>query len=282
MDYYLDSTKLAYLIEISFVLNLAYLGLKSFKIAHGIQGAIDKNTVEGYVKEKDKLGGMHTHADHVALHTAYKVLIDFREGDGAGWKSNRRKSERRENRNRQHQQNERRQLQDRRHKNCTEFCRIHCWLLRLFYKLLRNSWDRRIAKFLLMSVVLILIAITFIEADHKQQAVSDFLLSRLPILSHLPIRWRDVFWGLLFPTVVFATFCPMFMMFLSRGLVQFVLGTKEAVEDAEDIEKAFAEAKLGRGDRCGRLAQLSKDFWSNFQLFAEDTVKKETQTALRP
>lgn len=249
---YLDSTKLAYLIEISFVLNLAYLELKSFKIAHSI-----KNKIEVYAWPYAKCGNVVVKgmfSEQQVLYATHKALMDFHKGVGDGWVG-----ERRKNKIHQNQQNERRiLLEERRQKTCHKFGNIHCYILRLYYKwLLCNCLDRKIAKTLLASVVLILIAITWIEADHKQQAVSVFLVA------NFWIEWNAVFWLLLFPTVVVATIYPAVMMFLSRNLIHFVIGSRE-----EDYE---------RNEECGRLSQLGKDFLLNFEKLSVDSIKKEYQ-----
>ena len=271
MAYYLDSTKLAYLIEISFVLNLAYLELKSFKIVHGIKKKIEEitNRYEG-LRELTTSG--QTHDDHIALHTAYEALVNFDKGKGEGWESDRRKRKRRGDRGQQYQQQEQRHLSDRREKNCPKlkFSKIWCPILRLFYKwLLRKNLDRLITKVCLIFVVSILIAITIIEASNKQQALSCFLLSQISI------EWNHVFWFFCFPVVLFSTFWPATMMLFSRNLVHFFLGTKEE----EDFEKAFD--KFGENEKCGRFNQLKGDFESHFQKFFADSLKKAHQIVER-
>lgn len=254
MEIHLDSSKLAYLIEISFVLNLAYLELKSFKIAHSIKNKIKEYTAR-YAGMRDvEVKG--TLGDQSVLHATYTALIDFHKGTGCGWAGNRRKDERRKN-NHHYSHNQRRHLGERRQKTCKRFGNIRCRMLRLYYKwLLCNCLDRTIAKLLLGSIVLILITITWIEADHKQQVVSTFLASTL-----FQAGWDGIFWTLLFPIVVIATMYPAFMMYLSRNLVHFVLGSRE-----EDYEK---------NEECGRLNQLGKDFLSNFERLSVDSLRKE-------
>lgn len=247
---YLDSTKLAYLIEISLVLNLAYLELKSFNIAHSIKNKIKEYT-ERYAGMQDAVV-KGTLSEQQALHATHTALMDFHKGVGDGWVG-----ERRKNNIPQNQQNGQR-IKERRQKACYKFRNAHCFFLRLYYKwLLPDCLDRTIAKIFLVSVVLILIAITWIEADHKQQTVSACLVTVLGI------DWNAVFWSLLFPTVVVATIYPAIMMFLSRNLVHFVTGSRE-----EDYEK---------NAECGRLHQLGRGFLLNFQKLSVDSLKKEYQ-----
>lgn len=78
---------LAYLVEIAFVLNLAYHELESYTLGHQVRGSIRSYLSRFQGMEMGTLTG--SMQEMVNLNTCYQELCAFGEGKGSGWGGNR-------------------------------------------------------------------------------------------------------------------------------------------------------------------------------------------------
>jgi len=246
--------KLAYLIEVSIVLNLAYHELKSFKFFADISNKI-KSIVPDYegMQNTEVLGFV---GDHGRLADSYRALMEFGSGKGNGWCADRRDDEADRRSDYVPTGSNRRLNNNRRMGGKVSLkYRLECFCLRKFYRhLLRKNRDRRITERLLAIDVIILTGITITPSDYC-------------------LTWPfGNLWNLLFLVILATTLIPVLFMILGRKCRRFILGWTE-----EDLSKGDINKLASRG----RLTQLSNQFLDNFKKIAEGSLKNAYEKATK-
>lgn len=246
---------LAYLAEISFVINLAYHELDSYKLRYQIGHTINLR-VAPFVAKSFKGKGSFFALD---LYNAYDSLMQFSKGRGDGWKGDRRSKELRRTHN-EVVRVERRKLEKRRVRTLNGWggCRqtVCCWMLQGFYKwVLRRGIDRRIAELSMLGVVLILLFLTLAQ---EKGWYANHLIGIWP---HL---WLSLYLALAFTVVI-----PPFFMVLGRECRKFCLGWLR--------EHRSSEPDISSPDylhQRGRLYMLVRDFESKATLALETKMEE--------
>lgn len=264
-----EPLSLAYLIEISFIVNIAYHELKSYKLLDEIKGDGEKYLKYFLEFKTEELNGATIHGEEnqiIEYRRSLQQLIDFVRGDGEGWEGNRRKSE---------QETANSRVNRRDHRTCDGKShadskwggrrnKLLCFLLRVFYKSLLTGWDRRITEIILVGLVVTLSTLT--------------VLGTLNLHFVYPNQWMwatcqwETCWYILFTGIFLTIVFPASWMILGRHCRRFVLG-RDREEKTETSEKNCS----------GRLYKLGEDFTAKYKKFSVKVMDKTTaQVQVRP
>lgn len=267
---------LAYLVEISFILNIAYHELKSYKLSSKvekkIQGYFGGLGLAGLAEEVQKLDFLvGTEKDLKEYLHVKEALMKFGDGEGDGWRGNRRNTQKWFKRWFRRRSPKQQPPEERRHDKTLHCkyggCRNQtlCFALRWYYKLLRGSKDKLIVECCLVVLVVMLLGLTICEATNFHE---DCLYYYYP--EYYPQIWKYI-WLSLFVVIAFTIVVATAAMYLGRQLRRFVLGHDHDPDDAESWESNPGNSERGRVDMLGRdfnrlLTQLSNNAIDNINV----------------